>query len=297
MRKLQSRLQEEPSMEHKPHVHSWKKEQVQHLEQLFKTYPNIAVANLEGLPARTYQIVRKQLRGKVEFIMTRKDFMIKALEQIKPKNHEQLLKHLTGVPALLFTHEDPFRLYKLVDKSKTDAFAKPGQIAPYDLGIDEGPTKFTPGPMIAEFGQMGIKTEVKEGKISVRTAKIIVEGGKAITDKVAAFLQKMEIRPMKIGMNIALVYEKGEIIPKSVLAVDESQYIQAITQAARDSIGLALHIGYATPETIKMLLSKADAQARSVAREGKLLTPETAKEALAEAEAQAANVQQAAGLK
>ncbi len=281
-------------MEHKAHVHSWKQEEVKKLEELFKSYPNIGIANLEGLPARTYQIVRKQLRGKVEFVLTRKDFMIKAIEKIKPKNHEKLIESLKGVPALLFTNEDAFKLYKLVDRSKTDAFAKPGQIAPYDIGIDEGPTKFTPGPMIAEFGQMGLKTEVKEGKISVRTGKVLVESGKVINEKVAAFLQKMEIKPMKIGMDIVLVYEKGEIIPKSVLAVDEAQYIQAIIQAARDSLGLALHIRYVTKETVKILLSKAEREAKAIAKEGKLLSEETVNEALAGAQAQAAGVQEAA---
>ncbi|MEK6812873.1 MAG: 50S ribosomal protein L10 [Nanoarchaeota archaeon] len=283
-------------MEHKPHIHPWKQQEMQRLEQLFKSYPNIGLANLEGLPARTYQIIRKQLRGKVEFVVMRKDFMIKVMEKLKPKNYDQIVSQLQGVPALLFTREDPFQLYKLIDKSKTDAFAKPGQIAPYDIGIDEGPTKFTPGPMIAEFGQMGLKTEVKEGKISVRTAKIVVEAGKVITDKVAAFLQKMEIKPMKVGMHIALVYEQGKILPHAVLAVSEEQYTAAIAQAAQDSFGLAVHIGYFAPETILFFIQKAYAAARGVAHAGKILTSDTVGNLLAEAEAQASSVQHTAGI-
>ncbi|MDO8628386.1 MAG: 50S ribosomal protein L10 [Nanoarchaeota archaeon] len=283
-------------MEHKPHIHPWKKEQVAKLQTLFKQYPNIAIINLETLPADTYQIIRKSLRGKVEFVMTRKDFMIKAIEQIKPKNYEELLKNLKGGPALMFTKENPFSLYKFIDKNKTDAYAKPGQTAPHDIGIDEGPTKFGPGPMIAEFGQLGIKTEIKEQKITVKTPKILVETGKIITDKVAAFLQKMDIKPMKTGMDVVLIYEAGEILHKNVLSIDEKVYIAAITQAATESMNLAIHASYFTPETIQLLIKKAYVQARHLTKEAKLLTPETAGEVLALAEAQAHTIETAAKL-
>jgi len=283
-------------MEHKPHIHPWKKEAVTKLQTLFKEYPNIAIINLETLPADTYQIIRKSLRGKVEFVMTRKDFMIKALEQIKPKNYQDIINNLKGVPALMFTKENPFALYKFIDKNKTDAYAKPGQTAPHDISIDEGPTKFGPGPMIAEFGQLGIKTEVKEGKIAVKTAKILIEAGKTITDKVAAFLQKMDIKPMKTGMDVVLIYEAGELLHKIVLAVDEKVYIAAITQAATESMNLAVYAGYIVPETAELFIKKAYTQARQVSKEAKLLTPETAGETLALAAAQAENIQTEAKL-
>ncbi|MDO8555610.1 MAG: 50S ribosomal protein L10 [Nanoarchaeota archaeon] len=283
-------------MEHKPHIHPWKQAEVTKLQQLFKQYSIIGIANLQQLPAATYQIIRKNLRGKVEFIVTRKDFMIKVLQELQPKNYEKIIASLNGVPALLFTKENPFTLYKLIDKSKSDAFAKPGQIAPYDIGIEEGPTKFAPGPMIAEFGQLGIKTEVKEGKIAVKTAKTLVEAGKVITDKVAAFLQKIDIKPMKVGMDIALIYEHGDILTKEVLGVSEEMYIAAIQEAVIQSMNLAINAGYVVKETAELFVKKAHVQARSVAKAGKILNEETVGEALATAEAQAEHLGDVAGV-
>ena len=62
--------------------------------------------------------------------------------------------------ALLFSVYLYFIYIKpYLEKSKSNAPAKPGQTAPSDLVLPAGETPFTPGPMIGELGQLGIKTE------------------------------------------------------------------------------------------------------------------------------------------
>ncbi|MEK6904749.1 MAG: 50S ribosomal protein L10, partial [Nanoarchaeota archaeon] len=212
------------------------------------------------------------------------------------KNYEKLIENIQGVPLLMFTNDNPFELYKVVSRNKTPAFAKPGQISPEEISVDAGPTEFPAGPMIGEFGQLGIKTEVKEGKISVREAKILVNKGEVINEKVAAFLQKLGVQPMKVGMNVLLAYENGDILSKEILGVSEEEYITAIQNAYRDSMNLALNACYIISDTVTILIKKAYLEARSVAKSGNVLTEDTVGEVLAKASAEASSVQHAAGM-
>jgi len=68
------------------------------------------------------------------------------------------------MPALLFTKENPFKLYNKLQKSKSSAPAKAGQTAPSEIVVPKGPTPFAPGPIIGELGALGIKTAVENIK-------------------------------------------------------------------------------------------------------------------------------------
>src|SRR3989344_2323162 len=253
---------------YKPRVHDWKKDEVKDILNLCKSYPIWGIVNLENLPARLYQKIRKQLRGTVEMKMTRKDFMIKAIESIKPKNYERLLENLKGVPALIFTKEDPFKLFKLLDKNKIFAAAKAGEISPIDIVIDSGPTPFAPGPMIGELGALGLKTEVKEGKIGIRESKVLVPAGKEINAKIASLLPKFGIEPVQVGLNLTLTYNNGEILTAEVLGVKEEVYIANIQLAFTESINLAVFSGYMTKESVEIMVKKAQVEALSIDKAG-----------------------------
>ena len=75
------------------------------------------------------------------------------------------MPHLKGMPALIFTKENPFSLFKTLKKSKTNAPAKANQTAPFDLIVPKGPTSFAPGPVIGELAILGIKSGVEINEI------------------------------------------------------------------------------------------------------------------------------------
>ncbi|MEK6861189.1 MAG: 50S ribosomal protein L10 [Nanoarchaeota archaeon] len=254
------------NQQYKPHIHEYKRKEVVDVTRLFNEYPVVGILNLEGLPSANYQKIKKQLRGKVVFKFTKKSFMLKALEQIKKQNIDHLKDKLQGVPALLFTKEDPFELYKILEKSKANSPAKAGQLAPEDLSVPAGPTSFTPGPMIGEFGQLGIKTEVKEGKIHIKEDKVLVKAGQAISPKVADMLVKLGVEPMKIGLNLLLTYQDGEILTKDVLYVNEEEFMNNIRLAYQQALSLSLNISYPTPENIKLLLMKAQIESEALSK-------------------------------
>ncbi len=250
--------------DHKPHVNKRKKKEVDRLKKLFQEYPVIAIADLEHLPAANLQRIKKKLRGKAEFIITKRRRVLLAIEEIKDKlpNAEELLSKVKGMVAILFSKEDPFQLYKIVQKNISPAAARAGQESPEDITIPAGPTSFMAGPMIGELGQLGLKTEVKEGKIAIKEDKVIVKQGQIISAKVAELLTKFGIEPMKIGLNVICTYHKGEIMGKDILGVSEEQYIEFIQVAHREALNLAVFAAYASKETIDLLIQKA-------AREGK----------------------------
>ena len=180
------------------HVAEYKKRIVENIVKLAKEYPIVGAVNMENLPAPQLQAMKAQLRGKVVLVMTKKRLIKIALEKLKSerKDIEKLEEHLNGMPALIFTGESPFKLSRILQKNKSKAPAKGGQIAPRDIMVNKGSTGFAPGPIIGELGMVGIKTGVEGGKVAVKEDTVVVRQGEQIKPKVAEILTRLGIEPM-----------------------------------------------------------------------------------------------------
>ena len=121
-------------------VSEYKKKIVEDMAKLMRRYSIVGMVNMEDMPAPQLQGMRAELRGKVDMFMTKKRLMRIAIEKLKneKKNIGELEKYFQGMPALIFTNESPFKLSKILRKSKTKAPAKAGQIAPNDIIINKG---------------------------------------------------------------------------------------------------------------------------------------------------------------
>ncbi len=276
---------------YKPHISSAKKAEIAEIKELFNKYKVAGIVNLEGLPTLMLQRIKFALGDSIHLKPTKKRLIKIAIDELKDKkNLGQVKEQLRGLPALLFTNEDPFLLYKKLEKSKASAAAKPGQNAPNDLGVEAGETPFAPGPMIGELGMLGLKTEVKDGKIHIRDDKVLVKEGEEISEQVAGLLAKMNIEPMKVGLNLLLTYENGEILDKTVLAVDEEEYLNNLKAAHSESLALAMHLGIINSETVRPIISKAHREAAGLADSADIITSDNVGRVLAKAEAAASNI-------
>ena len=248
------------------HVAQYKKEIVSELVHLIKSNPIIAVVNMENLPAPQLAAMRAQLRDKCTITMTKRRLMKIAFESAKSskKDIEKLESHLVGMPALIFTKEDPFKLSKTLQKSKSSAPAKAGQTAPRDIMVNKGTTSFAPGPIIGELALAGIKSGVEGGKVAIKEDTVVVRSGEKIKPKVAEILTRLGVQPMEVGLDLVAVYENGVIYGREVLSIDESEFKKRITNASRWALNLANYISYPTKETIKMLIGKAHNDAKSL---------------------------------
>ena len=248
------------------HVAEYKKEIVNDLVKLIKEYPIIGVVNMENLPAPQLQNMRAQLRGKFFLTMTKRRLIRLAFEETKSakKGVEQLENFLGGMPALIFTKENPFKLSKTLQKNKSPAPAKSGQTAPRDIGVNKGPTPFAPGPIIGELALAGIKAGVEGGKVAIKEDTVIVRSGEKIKPKVAEILLRLGIQPMEVGLDLVAVYENGLIYGRDVLLIDEKEYLKRLSNAARWAFNLAVYSSYPTKQTIHVLLGKAHNDAKNL---------------------------------
>jgi len=91
-------------------VPEFKKELVKKLGELIKKCSIIGLVNMENLPAAQLQRMKAQLRGKVEMFMAKKRLIRLAIAKAKAdkKDIEKLEEHFRGMPALIFTDENPF---------------------------------------------------------------------------------------------------------------------------------------------------------------------------------------------
>jgi len=253
------------------HVADYKKEIVSNLARLFQEYPIIGVVNMENLPAPQLQNMRAQLRGKFFLTMTKRRLMKLAIERARPliKGIDQIEPHLGGMPALIFTKENPFKLSKTLQKNKSPAPAKPGQVAPRDIIINKGATPFAPGPIIGELALAGVKAGVEAGKVAIKEDTVVVRAGEKIKPKVAEILTRLSIHPMEIGMDLVAVYENGLIYGRDILSVDEKEYLNRLHNAAKWAFNLAFNAAYTTKYNIGLLIGKAhnDAKALGISQE------------------------------
>jgi len=282
----------------KAHVSQKKKDTLKKLVDLLSKNDIIGIVNLEELPTPQLQNMKKQLRGTFDLFITKKTIIKLALEQIKDKKPDlkKLEEHMKGMPALLFTKENPFLLFKTLKKNKSPAAAKPGQTAPRDLMVSAGPTPFTPGPIISELGALGLKAGVEGGKVVIKQDKIVCKEGEKISEPIANLLQKLGVEPMEIGLNLTCVYEKGIIYPKNVLDIDEKEFMNKLTQASQWATNLAVEVAYPTKEIIELLLQKAFKDSKAVALEANILEKDVIDQLLAKAESQATSVKQQANI-
>ena len=241
------------------HVSPKKKTEIETIKKLVKEYPVMGIINLESLPAAHFLKIKHKLRDKLHIRVTKKRLMKIAFDQLEKEKKDiaKVKPMIKGIPALIFTKEDEFKLQKILNQNKTSALAKPGQVANKDIYVKAGATQFAPGPMIGEFGVLGIKTQVLEGKIHIKEDKLLIKEGEIISDKIAGMLSKLGIEPMEIGLNLAFTYKNGEVLIKDQLNISEQEYLENIKKAYSEALNLAVGSCYMEKDTIDILLTKA----------------------------------------
>ncbi len=246
---------------------AWKKEYMKDLRQVIKSNPVIAIVNVTGIPAPQLQNMRGGLRGKITLVVAKNNLIDLALKEMDSEvpGLGGLADYIDGQCALIGSTDNPFKLYKIMEGTKTPSPAKGGEIAPMDIEVRAGETSFKPGPIVGDFQQAGIPAAIEGGKVVIKKDKLLVKEGEPIPLKVAQMLTKLEIFPLIVGMDLRGVYENGLVFKSDVLAIDEKKFMGDLLGAISGTLGVALHIGYTTPVTIRPLISKGHSEAMNVA--------------------------------
>jgi large subunit ribosomal protein L10 len=277
----------------------WKKQFIEEVTKNIKENDIVGVVNLANMPLAQLQTMRATLRGKVVIKGGRKNLFSLAIEKASKerKDLDKLKEALEcEQPGMIFTKENPFLLFKTLEKSKSPAPAKAGQKAPKDIVVPAGPTGFSPGPFIAELGEVGIKAGIENGKVAVKADSLVANEGDVISAKLAGVLTRLNINPMEIGLNLVSAYEDGFVFGKKVLAIDEAEYIQNLETAGMWAFNLAMNTGILTAETTELMIWKAFSDARSLAISENIVNKDTAELILAKANAEATSLKDTANL-
>jgi large subunit ribosomal protein L10 len=265
-----------------------KAETVERVTELAKKYPVIAVTTLSKVRSTQLMAVRKALRGHAEVYVVKNKLAILGLKDAGIKNADQLLSHLSGQNALIFSTYDPFKLFLTLDKSHVYLHARAGDKAPNDIIVPAGNTSLPAGPVLSEFREAGISTKIEGGSIWVNRDSVALKKGGEVTPKLASLLSKLNIKPIRAGLTIALAYEDGLIYAGDLVAIDLEKYRQSLVDASTSARGLSILVGYVTKETAPEIIAKAYREAVAVAVEAGFVTMETVPFILGKAEAEAA---------
>lgn len=260
---------------------------IERIEQLTKQYPVIVVTQLSKVRSAQLMAVRKVLRGNAEIIVVKNKLAKIALKRAGIKNADELLAHLSGQNALLFSKMDPFKLYLLLEKNRVSLGARAGDIAPNDIIVPAGNTGQPAGPVLSEFREAGITTKIEAGSIWVVKDSVAAKTGAEISPKLASLLSKLGIKPIRAGLSIALAYDNGLIFAADAVAIDLEKYRESLVTGFVSSHALAVFIGYLTKDTAPEIIAKAYREALALAVEVGEITTESAPAIFGKAEAEA----------
>jgi len=180
---------------------------VKEIASLIDNYDTIMIATTSGLGSSHLQNARKILRGKAEVRYVKKSAALRALDSSKKEGVKKLKEQVNESPALIFTNEDPFDLAVTLSENKFPAKAKEGQISDRDVIIEAGGTDLMPGPVLSEFGAVGIKAGIVSGKIAIKEDKVLIKEGDKITRAIASILTKLDMTPFEVGLNAQTAYD------------------------------------------------------------------------------------------
>ncbi len=270
-------------------ISEYKIKKVEEIKDILTNYPVIGFAHISQIGSKMLQEIRKNLRGKIGIKIVKNNLLKIALDEVQRENVSKLKDYLEGSTALVYTKENPFKLKLEIEKNRSMAPAKSGTIAPIDILIEKGDTGFSPGPVITELNEVGLKTRIKGGTVWIQEDAIVVKKGEVISPMLAIVLSRLDIRPIELGLDLYTAYD-GEIYTKEDLNIDFEGIVNNISTAIRCGHNLAVQIGYATPDTIIPIIQKAYSQASSLVIQAGIIIKDFINEILAIANVKAINI-------
>ena len=260
-----------------------KLEAVEALRKEIDSYPVVGMLDVYKLPANAIQLINIRVPDtKIKII--KKNILTRALEKSEKKS--KLGEHLQKYPGIILSKTNPFKLNKELEKNKSSAPAKEGEIAPKDIEIKAGPTDLMPGPAISTLAAAKIPAKVEAGKIAVLKDVVVTKAGSPISKEASVALQMLGIRPMEIGINLVCAYEDGTIYMRDILSIDEKKTFADIISAANAAMNLSINAGYVTKDNAEMIIIKAFNEARSLSMEAGVVSKDTIGDLLAKAVAE-----------
>jgi large subunit ribosomal protein L10 len=266
-------------------IPEWKRQEVAELEEFIENFDSVGVVGVAGIPSRQLQDMRRGLYPGAQVRMSRNTLLNRALDSVD-EGVEDLTEFVSGQVALVGTDDNPFGLYKELEASKTAAPINAGETAPNDIVIPEGDTGIDPGPFVGELQSVGADARIDEGSIKVLSDSTVLEAGETVSDDLANVLGELGIEPKEVGLDLRGVFSDGVLFEPDELAIDVDAYEADIQSAAAAARNLSVNATYPTARTAGTLLAKGAGEAKSVAIHAAIEDPEVMPDLVSKADAQ-----------
>ena len=247
------------------HPAQWKVETVNSLVEDLSSSPVTALVSIKGIRNAQLQKIRKELKGDAKIRVVRKRLLLKALADIKKERIAELGKLASGQIAVVTTGETPSKLYSILESKKQKAAARGGEIADHDIIIPEMATNFPPGPMISEFQKAGLQTAIDKGKIVIKKETLYVKSGEVIPKDKAKILEKLEILPVTVGLDVIGAYSDGIIFNREAISITQEMVLGQMITAFSQARNIALDAMFLVKEIVPDLIVKARIAAEALA--------------------------------
>ena len=266
---------------------SQKEEKVAEFKKKIEDYPVVGILDMQSLPSRQLQEMKKEMKEFADIKMSRKTLMDIAIEKAEKENIEQLEETEAVQPAFIFSNKDPFQLYSLIKKNKTSAAAQGGETAPSDIEVPEGDTGIGPGPMLGKLQQTGAQVQVDDGSIHVMKSATMIEKGDTITRDDAEILNQLGLEPLEIGLDLDIAFSDGELFTAEELDIDTEKYREDVESTASLAFNLAVNAGVVNETTAGTIVGEAVQKAKNLSISEGISTEDTIEEILAHASSNA----------
>ncbi|MEM3091073.1 MAG: 50S ribosomal protein L10 [Candidatus Pacearchaeota archaeon] len=230
---------------------------VSELSNLINNKSTILLVSIKDISASQYQEIVKKLRGKAVVKVPKKNIIFKAIDLSKNELVKKIKDYINKDYAILFSDIDPFELALELVNKKSFVKARAGQFAPTDIVIPAGPTDLMSGPIISEFGALGIKILIEKGKITIKEPKTILKKGEKISNSAVDIMNKLDIKPFSVGFVPLVAYNKKENKIYTNIEIDQEKTIKELKEAFYKSLSFAVSISYFCSDTIRFLIQKA----------------------------------------
>ena len=253
----------------KKSIPQWKLDEVNTLLDLFRAYNNVAVIEVANINDKQIQSIRKILRGKAIFRMSKKSLQIRAIEQFKKEskksNLDELAEQIPGQASLIFTNLEFFDLKKTFQENEWMVPAKPNEIAPVDIWVPAGDTGLPTGQVISELNMtLRLPTKIMNDVIHIREDTRTHRVGDLVSVKQAAVLKKLGITPIESLIKIHFAWGDGEIITQEILYLDINQFKNDVALAYREALGILFKMPFLVGNMTEEYILKAVTEANTI---------------------------------
>lgn len=238
------------------------------LKNLLDEYRSIFIVTVDNVSSQQMHEIRHSLRGKAVVLMGKNTMVRRAIKGFLADNpeYERLLPHVRGNVGFIFTNEDLKEIRTTVLSNRIAAPARAGAIAPLDVFIPAGNTGMPPDKT-SFFQALGVPTKISRGTIEITSELKLVETGSKVGASEATLLNMLNISPFTYGMNVAQIYDDGQMFSSAVLDVGEDQLLGALKTAIRTVSSVSLATNFPTVPSVMHSLVNGYKKAMAIAVE------------------------------